>query len=203
MIGILLAYWLISNLVSCWQTAFTQEIYRLIIIDFVVSIIGIFIAQMLRWKLYIMGWKKIGAPRFDIARNTLNLTYNQTLFWIAFYFSPPMSIIIIVKLILTFYIKKYGILNHCEPPSRSWRAAQTQTLFLALAFLSMVGVIGVHGYIMRIIPTQECGPFQGYDYTWDMVVQGVLQLQSDSQFWMIVTALARPGVGAAILIAMW
>ncbi|XP_015509206.1 transmembrane channel-like protein 5 isoform X1 [Neodiprion lecontei] len=201
-VGVLLAFWLSHSTENCWQTAFTQEIYRLIIIDFIISIVLIFMAQMIRSKIYILGWKKIGAPRFDIARNTLNLTYNQTLFWIAFYFSPPMSFVILAKLILIFYIKKYGVLNHCEPPSRSWRAAQTQTLFLALAFLSMVGVLTVLGYIVTNIKSQDCGPFQDYEYTWQMVVLGVLQLRNDSQFWVVVTGLAKPGIGAAILIAM-
>lgn len=202
-LGVLLAFWLSKKTAVCWQTAFSQEIYRLILIDFIISILAVFIAQWIRSKLYVMSCKKMGAPRFDIARNTLNLIYNQTLFWIAFYFSPPMSLVIVVKLILTFYIKTYGVLSHCEPPSRSWRAAQTQTLFLALAFLSLVGVLFVIGFVLTSVETQDCGPFRGYDYTWEMVVQGVLQLQEDSQFWVIVTRLTRPGVGAGILIAMW
>lgn len=200
-IGVLLGYWLTYE-VHCWQTAFTQEIYRLIIIDFIISIVGVFVAQMIRSKLYLTAWKKIGATRFDIARNTQNLIYNQTLFWIAFYFCPLLSVVIILKLIFTFYIKTYGVLNHCEPPSRSWRAAQTQTLFLALAFLSMVGAMFVIGYVITSVQTQNCGPFRGYDYTWQMVVEKVFKLQSNSTFWVIVTGLAKPGIGAGILIAM-
>jgi hypothetical protein len=51
-------------------------------------------------------WKKIGPPKFDIARNTLNIIYNQTLFFVGFYFSPLLAFIIILKMFVTFYVKK-------------------------------------------------------------------------------------------------
>ena len=56
-------------------------------------------------------WKKIGAPEFDIARNTLNLLYNQMLFFVGFYFSPLLAFIIVVKLFIIFYIKKVSIIT--------------------------------------------------------------------------------------------
>jgi hypothetical protein len=51
-------------------------------------------------------WKKIGVPEFDIARNTLNIIYNQTLFFVGLYFSPLLALIVILKMFITFYVKK-------------------------------------------------------------------------------------------------
>jgi hypothetical protein len=51
-------------------------------------------------------WKKIGVPEFDIARNTLNIIYNQTLLFVGFYFSPLLAFIVILKMFITFYVKK-------------------------------------------------------------------------------------------------
>ncbi|XP_015588696.1 transmembrane channel-like protein 5 [Cephus cinctus] len=201
-VGTLLFFWLTGSTTGCWQTVLAQELYRLILMDFIASIVGTFLAQMIRSHLYVLFCKNVKAPRFHIAQNTLNLIYNQTLFLVAFYFSPPMSFVIVIKMIMTFYIKKHGVLNHCEPPSRSWRAAQTHTLFLALAFLGMVGVLVTLGYVIMYVPISDCGPFRGYTYTWEVMVEGILQLKRDSTFWMIVIELARPAVGGAILIGM-
>ncbi|KAK2580551.1 hypothetical protein KPH14_007683 [Odynerus spinipes] len=42
----------------------------------------------------------------------------------------------------------------------------------------------------------------GHSYIWEYVVDGVLELQRDSDFWLLISELARPSVGAVILIAM-
>lgn len=201
-IGTLLVYWLSYSTHDCWQTDLAQEIYRLVVLDFVVSIVGTFIAEAVRHKLYTLFWRRIGAPKFEIARNTLNLIYNQILFWVAFYFSPPLSLLIVIKMILTFYIKKFGLMQHCDPPSTPWRAAQTHTLFLALAFLGMTGVLVTIGYVITSVKSGGCGPFRNHDYTWEVVVDNVLNLRRDSGFWIVVTSITRPGIGAAILITM-
>ncbi|CAD6235443.1 GSCOCG00007902001-RA-CDS [Cotesia congregata] len=201
-IGTLLVYWLTFGLTDCWQTELAQEMYRLIIFDFLIFIIGSFIVEAVHYYVYSTVWKKIGAPNFDIAINTLNLIYNQILFWVAFYFSPLLSVISVVKIFLTFYIKKFGLMRHCEPPLIPWRAAQTQTLFLALTFLGMTGALTMLGYVVTTVECNVCGPFQNYNYTWEVVIERVLDLQRDSKAWKIITSLAKPGVGAAILIAM-
>jgi len=51
-------------------------------------------------------WKGIGDPEFDIARGTLNIIYNQTLFIVGFYFSPLLALVIVLKMFVTFYIRK-------------------------------------------------------------------------------------------------
>ena len=51
-------------------------------------------------------WKGIGIPEFDIARGTLNIIYNQTLFIVGFYFSPLLALVVVLKMFITFYIRK-------------------------------------------------------------------------------------------------
>ncbi|XP_015111928.1 transmembrane channel-like protein 5 [Diachasma alloeum] len=200
-IGTLLAYWLTRSMYYCWQTELAQEIYRLIIFDFLVFTLGSFIMESLRYQLSTF-WSEVSAPKFDIALNTLNLIYNQILFWVAFYFSPPLSLVMVVKMILTFYIKKFGLMRHCEPPSTPWRAAQTHTLFLALAFLGMTGTLTALGYVITSVESNSCGPFRNYHYTWHAIIEEVLNLGRDSRLWTVISNFARPGVGAAILIVM-
>ncbi|CAL1686846.1 unnamed protein product [Lasius platythorax] len=200
-IGTLFAFWIINSTSHCWQTNLGEEIYRLIVLDFIASIFGMclqFTRSMLNKRLS----KKISRPEFDIARNTLNLIYNQILFWMGFYLSPLMSLIIVIKLIFTFYIKKYELKKCYQQSSQPWRAAQTQTLFLALAFIGMIVVLFAIGYIITNVESNDCGPFRNYSHTWDFIVDGMLSLKRDSAFWSIVSELARPVTGAAILVGM-
>jgi hypothetical protein len=198
----LLTFWLTQGIqVGCWQTRLAQEIYRLIILDLFVSIFGVFLIQAVRSSRLLR--KKFGAPTFDIAHNTLNLIYNQSLFWLVHYLSPPISLVIIVKLLLTFYLKKCELLTYCEPPSKFWRAAQTQTLFLALTFLGMISAITVLSYVVINVDSHSCGPFAGKNYTWELVVERVFHVKRDSTFWNTLDEIANPGTGIALLIIMW
>ncbi len=45
-------------------------------------------------------------PEFDIARNTMHLIYGQTVTWIGLYFSPLISFVFAIILLITFYMKK-------------------------------------------------------------------------------------------------
>lgn len=55
---------------------------------------------------------------------------------------------IVVKLFFIWYIQKAFLLRFCVPSTRSWRAAQTQTVFLILTFLSLLFILAVHGYMI-------------------------------------------------------
>lgn len=200
-IGTLFAFWIINSTSHCWQTNLGEEIYRLIVLDFIASIFGMCL-QFIRSMLYKKLSTKISRPEFNIARNTLNLIYNQTLFWMGFYFSPLMSLIIVIKLIFTFYIKRYELKKCYQQSLQPWRAAQTQTLFLALAFIGMIIMLFTIGYVITNVKSDDCGPFRNYSHTWDFIINGILSLKRDSKFWSIVSELARPVTGAAILIGM-
>ncbi|XP_011870083.1 PREDICTED: transmembrane channel-like protein 5 isoform X1 [Vollenhovia emeryi] len=200
-IGTLFVFWIINSTSHCWQTHLGEEIYRLVILDFIAMLSGACL-HVARSTVYKRFSTKVCRPEFDIARNTLNLIYNQTLFWMGFYFSPLMSVLIVIKLIFTFYVKRYELKRYYQRPSRPWRAAQTQTLFLALAFLGIIVVLFTIGYIITNVRSDECGPFRDHLHTWDFIVDGMLALKRDSPFWSVVSKLARPVTGAVILIAM-
>lgn len=202
-IGTLITYWITRGNFDCWQTQLAQEIYRLILIDFVISVFGVLLVQMTRSQLHATLWKSISSPKFDIARNTMNLIYNQTLFWVAFYFSPMMSVVIVLKMMLTFYIKKFGLVTFCEPPSKPWRAAQTQTLFLALALLGMVGALIVLGFVTIYKTTGDCGPFNAHNFIWEVIAEEVLLVKRNSVIWSICEQLLGVGSMSIILLIMW
>ncbi|XP_018370460.1 PREDICTED: transmembrane channel-like protein 5 isoform X1 [Trachymyrmex cornetzi] len=200
-IGTLFVFWIIHSASHCWQTHLGEEIYRLIVLDFIALLFGVFL-HFTRSVLYKRYSTKVGRPEFDIARSTLNLIYNQMLFWMGFYFSPLISIMIMIKLIFTFYMKRYELKRYYQRPSQPWRAAQTQTLFLALTFLSIIVILFTIGYVITNVESNKCGPFRNHRHTWNFIVDGMFSLKKDSTFWKIISELASPVTGAVILIGM-
>lgn len=93
-------------------------------------------------------WAGIGCPEFDIARSTMNLIYNQTLFYIGLFFSPALSLVITIKMFLTFYIKKWGAIYNCKPFVNPWKASQAHTVYLSIAFFAFFSVLIAFGYII-------------------------------------------------------
>lgn len=51
-IGVLVVFWLTKNLTGCWETSIGQEIYRLVIVDFIVFSLGGALVYVLRFLIF-------------------------------------------------------------------------------------------------------------------------------------------------------
>ncbi|XP_061086463.1 transmembrane channel-like protein 5 [Conger conger] len=164
-LGILCYYWMkiVPSKISCWESFVGQDLYRLVIIDFIFSMFETFFGEFLRNIIGTKCLPHLGVPEFDVARNVLNLIYAQTLAWIGIYFSPLLPVLQMIKLFIMFYVKKVSLYRNCQPPHRSGRAAQMKTFFIALLFVpSFVGALSMVGYtVWSLKPSENCGPFQG------------------------------------------
>ncbi|XP_039741396.1 transmembrane channel-like protein 5 isoform X1 [Pteropus medius] len=165
-IGILCYYWL--NIValageSCWETLIGQEIYRLLLMDFVFSLADSFLGEFLRRIIGMQFIKSLGLQEFDIARNVLELIYAQTLVWIGTFFCPLLPFIQMITLFIMFYVKNISLMMNFQPPSKAWRASQMMTFFIFLLFFpSFTGVLCTLAItIWRLKPSADCGPFRG------------------------------------------
>uniref|UniRef100_UPI00358EC973 transmembrane channel-like protein 5 isoform X1 n=1 Tax=Myxine glutinosa TaxID=7769 RepID=UPI00358EC973 len=197
-LGILCYYWLHdvakekrSNVtllepeVTCWETFVGQDLYRLVIMDFLFSLLGTFFGEFV-WRLVATFHSKQGQklesrkPEFDIARNVLDLIYAQTLAWLGVFFAPLLPVIQIIKLVIIFYIKKISITMNCQAPIRAWRASQMATLFIFLQFFPFfVGVIAIVGTVIWTeAPSLSCGPFKNRKRFYDAVTAWVNTLRS-------------------------
>ncbi|KAL8175446.1 UNVERIFIED_CONTAM: hypothetical protein K2H54_025243, partial [Gekko kuhli] len=155
-IGILCYYWLnivAVSKVQCWETLVGQDIYRLVVAEFICCLLGSFFGEFARRIIGTKCCKQLGVPEFDIARNVLDLIYAQTLAWIGIFFSPLIPAIQIISFFIIFYVKKVSLMMNCQPPRKAWRAAQMNTLFIFLLFFpSFTGVLSVIAVIVwRII----------------------------------------------------
>ncbi|XP_067162544.1 transmembrane channel-like protein 5 isoform X1 [Apteryx mantelli] len=165
-VGILCYYWL--NIVAasesqCWETLVGQDIYRLVLVDFIFCLLGCFFGEFVRRIIGTTVYVSLGVPEFDIARNVLDLIYAQTLTWIGIFFSPLLPGIQMISFSIVFYVKKVSLMMNCQPPRKVWRAAQMTTFFIFLLFFpSLVGVLSVIAVtVWRLKPSKECGPFRG------------------------------------------
>ncbi|XP_074014384.1 transmembrane channel-like protein 5 [Numenius arquata] len=165
-VGILCYYWV--NIVAesesqCWETLIGQDIYRLVLVDFIFCLLGSFFGEFLRRIIGTTFCVSLGLPEFDIGRNVLDLIYAQTLTWIGILFSPLLPGIQFISFSIVFYVKKVSLMMNCQPPRKVWKTAQMTTSFMFLLFFpSFVGVLSVIGVtVWRLKPSEECGPFRG------------------------------------------
>ncbi|XP_055586664.1 transmembrane channel-like protein 5 [Uranotaenia lowii] len=202
-IGVLVFYWLNKTYESCWETSVGQEIYRLVVIDFIVSVLFLAFLQATRYSLNRFYSRSISLPEFCLTNNSLGLVYNQTLLWFGLLFSPLLCVIVAGKLFLMFYIKKFSLIYFCKPPSKLWRSSQTHTLLLVLIFVSLFGVMVTHGYIMTQIPvSKDCGPFREDSYMYQLFMQGILKLKEEHIFWKIFIYITKPAIIGGVLLTM-
>ncbi|KAL3193173.1 hypothetical protein MRX96_018004 [Rhipicephalus microplus] len=169
LLGVLMYFWLASKQREdkCWESRLGQELYRLLVVDTAfVLLLTTGVGESLRSVVYKHITPRVGPPELDIAHNTLDLIYTQTLVWAGMFYCPLLPLVGCVKLVLTFYVKRVSVM--CTQPSvRPWRAVHAQTVFLALTFLSFVLATGALGYsLLSIQPSKVCGPFKGLETTY-------------------------------------
>ncbi|NXB11041.1 TMC5 protein, partial [Cnemophilus loriae] len=182
-VGILCYYWL--NIVAtsesqCWETLVGQDIYRLVLVDFIFCLLGSFFGEFLRRIIGTTVCVNVGLPEFDIARNVLDLIYAQTLTWIGILFSPLLPGIQMIAFFIVFFVKKVSLMRNCQPPRKVWRTTQMTTSFMFLLFCpSFLGVLSVIGVtVWRLKPSEGCGPFRGLSSIYAAVSEWIQILES-------------------------
>ncbi|XP_034542712.1 transmembrane channel-like protein 5 [Notolabrus celidotus] len=172
-LGVLCYHWMhvVPEKFSCWESIVGQSLYRLVIFDFLFLLLGSFFGEFLSNVIGTRLITRLGVPEFDVARNVLELIYAQTLAWIGIYFAPLLPVIQILKFFILFYVKKESLIQNCQPPRRSGRAAQMQTIFISLLFFPcFVGALSMVAYTAwSLSPSETCGPFRGLNNTFSVV----------------------------------
>jgi len=165
----------------CWETFVGQQVYKLVILDFVTHVL---ITFTLNWPRMLIAKhskckiaKLVGEQEFDLPKNVLDVVYSQTLCWLGSFYAPVLPLMAMLECFLLFHIKKFACLVNSKPPSVVYRASRSKSLFMMVLLISfIVAVLPVAFAIAEIPPSKSCGPFQGLSTTWSVVVDSFEQL---------------------------
>ncbi|KAI7810483.1 transmembrane channel-like protein 7 isoform X1 [Triplophysa rosa] len=187
----------------CWETHVGQEMYKLVIFDFlIIAAVTIFIefprkiivnhcdCALAKW------W---GQQEFAIPQNVLEIVYGQTICWIGTFYCPLLPAINTVKYFLVFYLKKVSLMTNCRPATRPFRASSSNFFFLVVLLIGLaLASVPVTVSIAEIPPSRACGPFVNYTSSW-MVVPRVITLLPHSLS-SVLMALASEACAVSLFV---
>uniref|UniRef100_A0A673K4J2 Transmembrane channel-like protein n=1 Tax=Sinocyclocheilus rhinocerous TaxID=307959 RepID=A0A673K4J2_9TELE len=154
---------------GCWETRVGQEMYKLTLFDFLITIATLILVEFphrivvdhCSCKLT----KLVGRQEFLVPPNVLALVYSQTVVWTGALFCPLLPFINTIKFILFYYCKKITLFQNCQPATRNFRSTTSNFFFL----------------LVLIHPSYGCGPFRLNSAMWDVVPGAVKMLSHTSK----------------------
>ncbi|KAJ8413589.1 hypothetical protein AAFF_G00080960 [Aldrovandia affinis] len=169
------------ELYPCWESRVGQEMYKLMIFDFIIiGAVTVFVEfpRKLIVTYCDCGLAKwLGQQEFAIPQNVLEIVYGQTICWIGTYYCPLLPAISTLKYFIVFYIKKMTLVKNCRPATRPFRASSSNFFFLVVLLIGLaMACVPVTVSIAQISCSQACGPFVNYTTSWEVVPQTVSQL---------------------------
>ncbi|XP_065193935.1 transmembrane channel-like protein 7, partial [Sycon ciliatum] len=152
-----------NNDCLCWEVVAGQEIYQLLLVNFFTIILSSL--SYLVWKALDEKWERfhnlVGPPTFNLAKNVLELRYTQALAWLGFFFSPFITTLCVVGLLVVFQVKSKIMIRCCKPSELTYRAARNSSSFIILLLFTLILCVAPLVYtIYSIQPSEMCGPFR-------------------------------------------
>ncbi|KAK2902870.1 hypothetical protein QQF64_010266 [Cirrhinus molitorella] len=171
---------------KCWETRVGQEMYKLTLFDFLITIATLILVEFPRRIVVdhcsskLIQW--VGRQEFSVAPNVLALVYSQTVVWTGALFCPLLPIINTVKFIFFYYCKKITLFQNCQPATRNFRSTTSNFFFLlVLLFGWMLSSMVLLYSVAKIHPSYGCGPFRFYTAMWEVVPGAIKMLNGTSK----------------------
>ncbi|NXM50929.1 TMC7 protein, partial [Gymnorhina tibicen] len=199
------------KLYPCWESDVGQEMYKLMIFDFLVILaVPLFVdfpRKFLVTHCPCKLIKEFGQQEFQISDNVLEIIYGQTICWIGTFFSPLLPAIAAIKYFIIFYVKKIVLIHTCKPAARPVRASGSTFFFLVVLLIGLVlAFIPLGVSIARIPSSKACGPFRNFNTSWEVIPDTILEFPTVVQqilFGMASEAFAVPFFMIACIIMFY
>nr|XP_040124327.1 transmembrane channel-like protein 8 isoform X1 [Ictidomys tridecemlineatus]XP_040124328.1 transmembrane channel-like protein 8 isoform X1 [Ictidomys tridecemlineatus]XP_040124329.1 transmembrane channel-like protein 8 isoform X1 [Ictidomys tridecemlineatus] len=163
---------------QCWENAVGEELYKLIIFNFLLTVAFAFLVSLPRRLLVerFSGWfwTWLDREEFLVPKNVLDILAGQTVTWVGLFFCPLLPLLNSIFLFLTFYIKKYTLLRNSRPSPRLFRASSSTFFFQLVLLLGLLLAAVPLGYVVSSTQSsRDCGLFTNYSAPWQVVPEVV------------------------------
>ncbi|XP_042294066.1 transmembrane channel-like protein 7 isoform X3 [Sceloporus undulatus] len=169
------------QLYPCWESRVGQEMYKLMIFDFIIIFaVTVFIdfpRKLMVTHCLVKAFRWCGMQEFAIPDNVLEIVYGQTICWIGTFYCPLLPAIATIKYFIVFYIKKVSLMHTCKPSTRPFRASSSNFFFLVVLLIGLILAFIPLGLSMTRIPSSKaCGAFVNFVHSWDILYHTINQL---------------------------
>ncbi|XP_057321387.1 transmembrane channel-like protein [Microplitis mediator] len=195
----------------CWETMFGQELSKLTVMDLILTIIAtllvdffraLFVRYMNPWWCWDLEKKFPQYGDFKIAENILHLVNNQGMVWMGMFFSPGLTALNLVKLVILMYFKSWTVMTCNVPHEVVFRASRSNNFYLALLLTMVFLCVLPVGYaIVWVEPSWHCGPFSGYYRIYHIATQSLKNLLP-VKVHKSLDYIASPGIIIPLLVLM-
>nr|XP_028692687.1 transmembrane channel-like protein 8 isoform X3 [Macaca mulatta] len=159
---------------QCWENSVGEELYKLSIFNFLLTVAFAFLVTLPRRLLVdqFSGrfWAWLEREEFLVPKNVLDIVAGQTVTWMGLFYCPLLPLLNSVFLFLSFYIKKYTLLKNSRASSRPFRASSSTFFFQLVLLLGLLLAAVPLGYVVSSIHSSwDCGLFTNYSAPWQVV----------------------------------
>lgn len=189
----------------CWESYVGQQIYKLLLTDFAIQIIMIFIVNSVRALIARHVQNKcvkfFTEQYFDLSKHALDVVYTQTLIWFGIFYAPLISLMGALIFLIMFYIKKFACTVNCKPSPIVYRAARSNSMFMLVLLISFAFAAIPLGFSFSdLTPSKSCGPFRGRASVWELAVS--LFLKTPDWVQSIIFFLGTAGFAVPCIIVL-
>nr|XP_024090438.2 transmembrane channel-like protein 8 [Pongo abelii] len=159
---------------QCWENSVGEELYKLSIFNFLLTVAFAFLVTLPRRLLVdrFSGrfWAWLEREEFLVPKNVLDIVAGQTVTWMGLFYCPLLPLLNSIFLFLTFYMKKYTLLKNSRASSRPFRASSSTFFFQLVLLLGLLLAAVPLGYVVSSIHSSwDCGLFTNYSAPWQVV----------------------------------
>nr|XP_004655289.2 transmembrane channel-like protein 8 [Jaculus jaculus] len=159
---------------QCWETSVGEELYKLIIFNFLLTVAFAFLVTLPRRLLVerLTGWfwTWLGREEFLVPKNVLDIVAAQTVTWMGLFYCPLLPLLNSIFIFITFYVKKYTLLRNSRSSQRLFRASSSTFFFQLVLLLGLLLAALTLGYVVSSTHSSwDCGLYTNYSSPWQVV----------------------------------
>ncbi|CAF0716728.1 unnamed protein product [Adineta steineri] len=188
------------NAPPCYETAFGQYIYVLLLCDLFASLLfpllfGLFFDLISGKKN-----RDFDGINLHVQISPPVLLYSQFLIWIGIYFSPLLSIMILLNILFSFVSHRlYLYIRSRRSDSHKrvfiWNAYRLEYLIYLLAYIILiVSATCFAVFTTQIKPSDNCGPFRHLNGSYEVIWNFLADYQTSVLWISIINFLTSPGL---------